>query len=124
MVTSALAVTKLIRDCEIDPVYCTDDEVVRLIRPLVFLTNVGIEPVPYSIISNTTWRTLLALSISDDEIVAELVNCGSSVNRVAPDAFGINTFAIEPVPFSRISYTISTLSRRDGISLFAIVLSK
>ena len=78
---------------------------VALTNPIVFLTKYGIEPVPFSTISNTTSKLLLDAVINADGIIDAVVYDVKFVLLILPSAFVI-IVGIEPVPFSIISNTI------------------
>ena len=79
---------------------------VALTNPIVFLTKYGIEPVPFSTISNTTSKLLLDAVINADGIIDAVVYDVKFVLLILLSAF-VTIVGIEPVPFSIIFNTTS-----------------
>ena len=100
----------------IDEEYCGVS--VNLTKPFVFLTKLGVEPVPNSMISKILLNELLLFVIKLLEIVVDETNWVSFVTFIDADAFVV-IVGIEPVPFAIIFVTISNPVVTLPISAFA-----
>ena len=108
-------ISKTISKLEFNAVTVSLDEIsddvnwvilVALTNPIVFLTKYGIEPVPFSTISNTTSKLLLDAVINADGIIDAVVYDVKFVLLILLSAF-VTIVGIEPVPFSIIFNTTS-----------------
>ena len=108
-------ISKTISKLEFNAVTVSLDEIsddvnwvilVALTNPIVFLTKYGIEPVPFSTISNTTSKLLLDAVINVDGIIDAVVYDVKFVLLTLLSAF-VTIVGIEPVPFSIIFNTTS-----------------